>query len=87
MFLIVVIKITTTNEILSSQFRKAGRPLKVLSKEHLEGLLRLKIPVSRIAEDLQVSRPTVYKAMAEYNLQETRYSDISEAECSMLSLL
>lgn len=36
--------------------------------------------VSRIAEDLQVSRPTVYKAMAEYNLQETRYSDISEAD-------
>ena len=34
----------------------------------------------RIVEDLQVSHPTVYKAMAEYNLQETRYSDISEAD-------
>ena len=43
-------------------------------------MLRLKIPISRIAEDLRVSRPTVYKAMAEYNLQETRYSDISEAD-------
>ena len=62
------------------QFRNAGRPSKVLSKERLGGLLRLKILVSRIAEDLQVSRPTVYKAMAEYNLQETRYSDISVAD-------
>ena len=43
-------------------------------------MLRLKIPISRIAEDLRVSRPTVYKAMAEYNLHETRYSDISEAD-------
>ena len=46
----------------------------------MEGLLQLKIPVSCIAEDLQVSHPTVYKAMAEYNLEETRYTDISEAD-------
>ncbi|CAH3177505.1 unnamed protein product, partial [Porites lobata] len=63
--------------------RKAGRPSKALSKERLEGLLRLKIPVSRIAEDLQVSRPTVYKAIAEYNLQETRHSDIQHAVSSI----
>lgn len=52
----------------------------MISKERLEGLLRLKVPVSRIAEDLQVSRPRVYKAMAEYNLHETRYSSISEPD-------
>ena len=46
-------------------------------------MLRLKIPVSRIAEDLQVSRPTVYKAIAEYNLQETRHSDIQHAVSSI----
>jgi len=69
--------ITTIIEIFSVNFRKAGRPAKALSKERLEGLLRFKIPVFRIAEDLQVSRPRVYKAIAEYNLHETRYSDIN----------
>ena len=52
----------------------------MISKERLEGLLRLKVPVSRIAEDLQVSRPLVYKAIADYNLHETRYSNISEPD-------
>lgn len=52
----------------------------MISKERLEGLLRLKVPVSRIALDLQVSRLRVYKAMAEYNLHETRYSSISEPD-------
>lgn len=42
--------------------------------------MRLKVPVSSIATDLQVSRQTVYKAMAEYNLQESRYSNISESD-------
>lgn len=58
-----------------------GRPAKVISKERLEGLLRLKVPVSRIAADLQVSRQTVYKAMTEYNLiQQSRYTNISETD-------
>lgn len=52
----------------------------MISKEPLEGLLRLNVPVSRIAEDLQVSRLRVYKAMAEYNLHETPYSSISEPD-------
>lgn len=61
--------------------RKVGRPAKVISKERLEGLLRLKVPVSRIAADLQVSRQTVYKAMTEYNLiQQSRYTNISETD-------
>ena len=38
-----------------SVIRKEGRPSKVRSKERLEGLLRLKVPVSRITEDLQVT--------------------------------
>ena len=54
------------------------RPAKVKCRERLEGLLRHKVPFSRIAKDLQVSRQTVYKAMTEYNLQESRYSNISE---------
>ena len=58
-----------------------GRPAKVISKERLEGFLRLKVPVSRIAADLQVSRHTVYKAMTEYNLiQQSRYTNISETD-------
>ena len=69
-----------TSAFPSKNARNAGRPSKALSKERLEGLLRLKIPVSRIAKDLQVSRCTVYKAMAKYDLQETRYSNISEAD-------
>ena len=52
----------------------------MISNERLEGLLRLKVPVSRISEDLQVSRPLVYKAIAEYNLHDTRYSSISEPD-------
>ena len=52
----------------------------MISKERLEGLLRLKVPVSLIAEDLQVSRPLVYKAIADYNLHETGYSNISEPD-------
>ena len=70
----------TTNQIFSVHCRKAGRPSKVISKELLQGLIRLKVPVSRIAEDLQVSRCRVYKAMAEYNLDETRYCSISEPD-------
>ena len=50
------------------------------SKEGLEGLLRLKISVSQIAEVFQVSRPVVYKAIANYNLKQSRYSHTSEAD-------
>jgi len=48
----------------------------MISKERLEGLLRLKVPVSHIAEDLQVSRPLVYKAIGDYNPHGTCYSSI-----------
>ena len=50
----------------------------MISKERLERLLRLEVPVSHIAEDLQVSRPSVYKAIADDTLHETSYSSISE---------
>ena len=49
-------------------------------KSNWKGCYGYGILVSHIVEDLQVSHPTVYKAMAEYNLQENRYSDISEAD-------
>ena len=49
-------------------------------KSNWKGYYGYGILVSYIVEDLQLSHPTVYKAMAEYNLQETRYSDISEAD-------
>ena len=52
------------------------RPAKVISRERLEGLLRPKVPVSRIATALQVSRQTAYKAMTEYNLKESHYSNL-----------
>ena len=45
-------------------------------------MLRLQLPVSRIAEVLHVSRPLVYKTMAENNLRPRRYSDTSDAAVS-----
>ncbi|KAJ7382968.1 hypothetical protein OS493_031745 [Desmophyllum pertusum] len=60
--------------------RKQGRPTKGISKDRLQGLLNLKLPVSRIAKAMQVSRPLVYKAIAENNLDGSRYSNVSESE-------
>ena len=60
--------------------RRQGRPRKEISKERLEGLLRLKFPVSRIAQVLQVSRPRVYKAITEYNLDASRYSVVTDSD-------
>ncbi|KAJ7387940.1 hypothetical protein OS493_001293 [Desmophyllum pertusum] len=60
--------------------RKQGRPTKGISKDRLQGLLNLKLPVSRIAKAMQVSRPLVYKAIEENNLDGSRYSNVSESE-------
>lgn len=58
--------------------RQRGRPEKKLQKERLENLLRLKLPISRIADELQVSRPSVYKAIKELNINVAKFTNISE---------
>ncbi|XP_046846215.1 uncharacterized protein LOC124439951 isoform X2 [Xenia sp. Carnegie-2017] len=46
--------------------RRAGRPRKRVSKEHLLNLLQLKVPICGIARHLSVSRITIYIYMEEY---------------------
>jgi len=63
------------------------RPAKVISRERLEGLLRLKVPVSQIATALQVFRQTAYKAMTEYNLKESRCSNLYNNQINARALI
>lgn len=49
-------------------YRSKGRPRTAIDKEQLEAFLKLKIPLSEIASALHVSRPTVYKAIRENNI-------------------
>ncbi len=60
--------------------RKAGRPKKVISKDALENLLKLRVPIVKIAEQLNVSRTVVYKTINEYGISYERFSGISQTE-------
>ncbi|KAJ7382383.1 hypothetical protein OS493_035224 [Desmophyllum pertusum] len=60
--------------------RSKGRPRTGIDKEQLEAFLKLKIPVSKIASVLHVSRPTLYKAIRDYDIDYKRFSNVSEAE-------
>lgn len=60
--------------------RKAGRQMKTISKERLESMLKLNLPISRIAQELQVSRPVIYKAIRTYNLNSSRYTALEQDE-------
>ena len=56
-----------------------GRPKKVISKEQLENLLSLQLPISEIARSLGVSRPTVYTLIKEHNMPyQGRFTNHSE---------
>ena len=44
-------------------------------RARLENMLKLKLPISRIARELEVYRPVVYNAIEQYNLNYTRYTD------------
>ena len=61
-------------------YRNSGRPPKTVSKERLENVLKLKLPVSKIAELLEVSRPCIYKAIRTYGLNYSRYSSVNADE-------
>ena len=58
--------------------RRAGRPRKNVSRELLENLLRLKVPISEIASFFDVTRPVIYKAMREFGINHSSFSDISD---------
>ena len=57
---------STDIELIS--YRSNGRPKTAIGKEQLEAFLKLKIPLSKIASALHVSRPTLYKAIRDYNI-------------------
>ena len=47
----------------------------------LENMLKLNLPISRIARKLEVSRPVVYnaiEAIEQYNFNYRRYTDITK---------
>ena len=50
----------------------------VVPKARLENMLKLNLPISRIARKLEVSRPVVYNAIEQYNFNYTRYTDITK---------
>ncbi len=51
-----------------------------MSKERLQRMLDLNFPISKVAEQLQVSRPTVYKAIETHGLNYRRFTDVNEEE-------
>ena len=62
-----------------SSERPNGRPKKVISRDHLENLLSLRLPISEIARTLDVSRPTLYSFMRECNMPyEGRFTNESD---------
>lgn len=69
-----------STDITLTSCRSKWRPITAIGKEQLEAFLKLKIPLSDIASALHVSRPTVYKAIRDYNINYKRFSDASEAE-------
>lgn len=69
-----------STDIALISYRSNGRPKTAIGKEQLEAFLKLKIPLSKIASALHVSRPTLYKAIRDYNINYKRFSDASEAE-------
>ena len=50
----------------------------VMPRARLENMLKLNLPISRIARELEISRPVVYNAIEQYNLNYTQYTDITK---------
>lgn len=63
--------------IILPSFRNAGRPKVVVPRARLDNMLKLNLPISRIARELEVSRPVIYNAIEQYNINYTRYTDIA----------
>ena len=61
-----------------SDTRRPGRPKKIVSRELLENLLCLKVPISEIASFFDVTRPVIYKAMREFGINYSSFSDITD---------
>ena len=59
--------------------RGAGRPEKTISKELLENLLMLKVPISGVASFFEVSRLFVYKAIRDYGIEYKKFTDLSDS--------
>ncbi|CAJ1074952.1 uncharacterized protein LOC115561219 [Xyrichtys novacula] len=51
-----------------------------ISKEEIEGLLQLGTTLTEVASVLQISRPTLYKLMREFNIRHTKFCVISNEE-------
>lgn len=66
------------NREQSSNTRRPGRPRKNVSRELLENLLRLKVPISEIASFFDVTRPVIYKTMREFGINYSSFSDTSD---------
>ncbi len=49
-----------------------------ISKEDIEDFLLLGTTLSEVASVLQISRPTLYNLMQEYNIMRTKFSNISD---------
>ena len=58
--------------------RRSGRPPKTIPRDLLENLLRLKVPVSEIASFFDVSRLVIYKAIREFQLDYSKFSDLPD---------
>ena len=43
-------------------------------------MLKLKIPISKICQELHVSRPLIYKAIAKYGINYDRYTALNPDE-------
>ena len=50
----------------------------VVPRARLENMLKLNLPISRIARELEVSRPVVYNAIERHNINYTRYIHITK---------
>lgn len=61
-------------------FRSKGRPRKDIDREQLESFLKLKIPISTIVNVFYVSRPTLCKAIRNFNIDYQKFSALSDAD-------
>lgn len=60
-----------------------GRPEKIIPKEELENLLKLKVKISDIAKMYGVSRHNVYKNIRGHGIRYTKYSDMSQEQIEL----
>lgn len=49
-----------------------------MPKERLENILKLKLPISRIAREFDASRPLIYDAMKRYGINWSKYTNLEQ---------